>query len=92
MLFLTEYELKPTLVPSDTKRLMDEFAKRGAAPGELAHYVRADGKGGYTLTEVDEIGSAYETVLAYTEFMSFTITPLLKVDDAVGPILASIQD
>jgi len=31
-------------------------------------------------------------VLAYTEFMSFTITPLLKVDDAVGPILASIQD
>jgi len=54
--------------------------------------VRADGKGGYTLTEVDEIGSAYETVLAYTEFMSFTITPLLKVDDAVGPILASIQD
>jgi len=50
MLFLTEYELKPTLVPSDTKRLMDEFAKRGAAPGELAHYVRADGKGGYTLT------------------------------------------
>jgi len=32
MLFLTEYELKPTLVPSDTKRLMDEFAKRGQLP------------------------------------------------------------
>ena len=25
--------------------------------------------------------------LAYSEFMTFTVTPVLKIDDAVGPIL-----
>ena len=25
--------------------------------------------------------------LAYSEFMTFTVTPVLKIDDAVGPIM-----
>jgi hypothetical protein len=84
MIFVTEYRLKPHQSKAEVKRLMDIFGQRGAAEGEIAHYVRADGTGGYTITESDDIN--YADTLAYTEFMTFTITPVLKVDDAVGPI------
>jgi hypothetical protein len=86
MFFVSEYRLKPHMAKSDVKRLMDEFGKRGAAEGEIAHYVRADGTGGYTVSEADSLESAYADVLAYSEFMTFAVTPVLKIDDAVGPI------
>ncbi len=88
MLFITEYRLKPHLPKPDVKRLMDIFGQRGAAAGEIAHYVRADGTGGYTISESDDLNAAYADVLAYSEFMAFTINPIMKVDDAVGPIFA----
>jgi hypothetical protein len=88
MLFITEYRLKPHLPKVDVKRLMDIFGQRGAAEGEIAHYVRADGTGGYTISESDDLAAAYADVLAYSEFMTFTINPIMKVDDAVGPIFA----
>jgi hypothetical protein len=91
MLFITEYQLNPHMPKADVKRLMDEFGKRGAAEGEIAHYVRADGTGGYTVTENDDVSSAYADVLAYNEFMTFTITPVLKIDDAVGPIMTYLS-
>lgn len=73
---------------ADVKRLMDEFGKRGAAEGEIAHYVRADGSGGYTIGEGETVTDAYEAALAYSEFMTFTITPVLSIDAAVSPIMA----
>jgi hypothetical protein len=88
MLFVTEYRLKAHLKKDDVKRLMDEFGKRGAAPGELTHYARVDGSGGFTVSDNEDLKAAYENVLAYTEFLTFTITPVLTIDDAVGPILA----
>jgi hypothetical protein len=88
MLFVTNYTLKSHLTKADSKRLMDEFGKRGAAPGEIAHYVKIDGSGGVTISENDDAAPLYETVLAFTEFMDFDITPALKIEDAVGPILS----
>jgi hypothetical protein len=35
---------------------------------------------------VSRLGSA--DLASYHEFMTFTITPVLKIDDAVGPIMA----
>ena len=90
MLFITEYRLNPHMFKSDVKRLMDEFGKRGAAEAEIAHYVKADGTGGYTMSEADDLNAAYADVLAYSEFMTFTITPVLKIDDALGPIMTYI--
>lgn len=91
MLFISEYQLNPHMPKAEVKRLMDEFGKRGAAQGEVAHYVKADGTGGYTVTESDDLSAAYADVLAYHEFMTFTITPVLKIDDAVGPIMTYIS-
>jgi len=92
MLFVTSYTLKSHLTKADSKRLMDEFGKRGAAPGEIAHYVKIDGSGGVTISENDDAAPLYETALAFAEFMDFDITPALKIDDAVGPILAWLGD
>jgi Protein of unknown function (DUF3303) len=91
MLFITEYQLNPHMPKAEVKRLMDEFGKRGAAAGEIAHYVKVDGTGGFNVSENDDLSSAYEDVLAYHEFMTFTITPVLKIDDAVGPIMTYLS-
>ena len=88
MLFITEYRLKPNQPKAEVKRLMDIFGQRGAAPGEIAHYVRADATGGYTISDSEDLDAAYAAALAYSEFMTVTINPVLKVDDAVGPIFA----
>jgi hypothetical protein len=91
MLFVSEYRLKPHMSKADVKRLMDVFGKRGAAEGEVAHYVKSDGTGGYTISENEDLNAAYADVLAYSEFLTFTITPVLKIDDAVGPIMSYIS-
>jgi hypothetical protein len=88
MRFVTEYHLKPNQPKADVKRLMDVFGQRGAEAGEIAHYVRADGTGGYTISDSDDFDAAYAAALAYSEFMTVTINPVLKVEDAVGPIFA----
>jgi hypothetical protein len=36
--------------------------------------------------------SMYEGTLAYTEFLDFDIVPIVSIDDAVGPLLSSLQD
>jgi hypothetical protein len=86
MLFVTEYRLKPHMTKAEVGRLMDVFGKQGSGPGETAHYVRVDSTGGFTISENEDSTAAYESALAYTEFMTFTVTPVLKIDDAVGPI------
>ena len=86
MLFMTEYRLKPHLPKSEVKRLMEIFAKRGAADGEIAHYVRSDGTGGYTIGQTEDSVPGIADALAYSEFMTFTTTPILKIEDALGPI------
>ncbi len=91
MLVLSEYRVKPHISKADFKRLMDEFAKRAAQEELIAHYVRADATGGFTIEEADDIRGAYEGALAYSEFLTFTITPILKIEDAVGPILTYLS-
>ena len=50
--------------------------------------MRADATGGYTISDSEDLDAAYAAALAYSEFMTVTINPVLKVDDAVGPIFA----
>ena len=64
MLLMTEYRLRSHMPKADVKRLMDEFGARGAAEGEIAHYVRADASGGYTIGQGETIEAAYDDVMA----------------------------
>lgn len=86
MLHLSEYQLRPELTKEDTARLMELFAKRGPEEGTIAHYVKADGSGGLVIADQDDVQKIYAGVLAYGEFLDFTVTPLLSIEDAVGPI------
>ena len=71
---------------------MDETGRRGRLLGEVAHYVHTDGSGGSILSEVNDIGPRYESLLTYTGHMEFDVTPVLKIDDAVGPLLSCVGD
>jgi hypothetical protein len=86
MLFVTEYRFRSGMDQAQVGRLMELFAKRGPEPGEVAHYVKADGTGGFTIDEVDDPATPYAASLAYAEFLEFNTSPVLKIDDAIGSI------
>jgi hypothetical protein len=87
MLFISEYRIRPGLSKEDTGKLMTIFGERGAEPGTVAHYAKIDGSGGVVIIEQDDAAKAYEGTLAYSEYLEFTVTPVLNIDDAVGPIM-----
>ncbi len=88
MLFLTEYRSRPGMTKADTAGLMKLFGERGPEPGTIAHYVKTDGSGGLVIIDEDDPAKAYASSLAYSEYLEFTVTPLLAIEDAVGPIAA----
>lgn len=51
MLFVTHYELTGEPVKERTQELMALSAERGTGPGMLAHYVYADGGGGFAIAD-----------------------------------------
>ena len=73
---------------------MELFGRLGNAPGEVAHYARVDGGGGYLISSNADadIPSIYERVLEFGEFMQFSITPIMAIEDAVGPIMKVLAD
>ncbi len=88
MLFVTNYRVRPHMTKAEDKRLMDVFVAKGASPGEVAHYVRIDQSGGVVISDISDANEIYAFLLEFTEFMEFEITPALKIDDAVGPLLS----
>ena len=54
VLFATRYRFKGDQSPESVQKLLAVFAERGAAEGEVAHYVAADGRGGIIITESEE--------------------------------------
>jgi len=90
MLIVTTYHVKPFLSKEETTELMATFAEAGPGPGEIAHYVSADGGGGVVIAEVDDIVDSYRNALKYTQWMEFESQVVLKVDDAVGPIMEAL--
>ncbi len=88
MLFQSNY----TIVGVDrsapqAKKLMALFAERGKSPGEIAHYVRADGRGGTVISENADVGELHDVALAYSEYLEIEIIPVLTIDDAVPALL-----
>jgi hypothetical protein len=88
MLFGTRYRFVGDRSADATKALLEAFAEHGEAPGTIAHYVMADGRGGLVIAEQDSIEEAYANLQRYTEWVEFETHPLLKVEDAI-PILMS---
>jgi hypothetical protein len=86
MLFITTYKIKPFLSKDETKKLLEVFAKEGAAPGTTAHYVAADGSHGVVIAESDDIEAAYRNIQNYTQWVEYDTNVMLTVEKAV-PLL-----
>ncbi len=89
MLMATRYTFKGDQSPDSVKALLAVFAERGAAEGQIAHYVSADGRGGLIIADVQDQQAGYENALAYQQWMDFQTTPILTIDDAMPAIMAA---
>ena len=72
------------------RKIMDAFGKRGASPGQIAHYVFADGTGGVVISDSDDVGWAYRNSLDFVEFMDMDRTQshiALTIDDAIPHVV-----
>lgn len=87
MLFGTRYKIIGDRSPESIKALLAAFAEHGAAPGTIAHYVMADGRGGLVISESDSIAGAYENMLHYQQWLEFETHPLLTIEDALPSLL-----
>jgi hypothetical protein len=90
MLLITTYTVKPYISDAETADLMAVFTREGAAPGEIAHYVRADGGGGVVITETDDILPSYRNNLNYSQWLTFESRVVVPVADAVPSILDAL--
>ena len=91
MLFLTTYTVKPYLPRSETKKLLELFAKVGEAPGTVAHYVAADNSMGWTITEQADATTGYVATLQYEEYIQFETRAVLTMEDALPHLLEVFQ-
>lgn len=86
VLIVTKYTFKGDQSPESVKALLAVFAELGPGEGEIAHYVLADGRGGFTISEVDSLPDAYESTLRYQQWMDMETTPILTIADAMPTI------
>ena len=91
MLFITTYKFSGTQTPEVAGALMKRFGEMGKAPGEIAHYVYADGSGGVVVADTDDPKLIHSTALAYAQWLTFDTRVVLSIDDAVPGILEALQ-
>jgi hypothetical protein len=91
MLFMTTYRVKPYLAKSETKKLLELFAKVGEAPGTVAHYVASDNSVGWTITESADATGGYAATLQYEEYIQFETKPVLTMEQALPHLLETFQ-
>ncbi len=89
MLFVTKYTFKGDQSPDSVKALLGVFAEQGPGEGEIAHYVLADGRGGFIISENDSMVAGYEATLRYQQWMDTEITPILSIEDAM-PVIGTV--
>ena len=88
MLFGTRYKIVGDRSPEAVKALLEAFGEHGAAPGTIAHYVMADGRGGLVISESDSATETYANLLNYSEWLEFETHPMLTIEEALPILLA----
>ncbi|HUS42849.1 MAG TPA: DUF3303 family protein [Ilumatobacteraceae bacterium] len=86
---MTRYRFKGDQSPESVNALLAVFAEQGPGDGEIAHYVLADGGGGFTIAEVDSLEAAYEDALRYQQWMDMETRPILTIEDAM-PVIGTV--
>ncbi len=87
---LVQYTYRQHLDESGLRELTKRFGDLGEPPGTVAHYVKLDGTGGFTVVESrsdDDRAKAYETMISYGPWVEFEMTPVTTMDEALPSIL-----
>jgi hypothetical protein len=88
MHYVVNYTLTGERTKEKTAELMAIFAKRGNNDSTIAHWVYADGGGGFLIADGTEMDLLYQDALAYSTWMEFSSTPIISIEDAVPQIVA----
>ena len=91
MLFVTRYSVTGDRSKERVAELMAVFGERGEIPGTVAHYTALDGRGGFVIIETDAPETLYDATLAYQPWLEMETVPIMKVEDAVPAIIASLE-
>lgn len=82
------YTLTGERSKENTAELMSLFAERGTSDSVVAHWVYADGGGGFFIVDGTGMDTMYEAALAYGAWLDYSATPILSIDEAVPQITA----
>jgi hypothetical protein len=88
MHYIVSYSLTGKRTEKKTAKLMALFAERGNNDSTVAHWVYADGGGGFLITDGTEMDQMYKDALAYAPWMDFSARPIISIDEAVPEIVA----
>jgi len=88
MHFVVNYTLTGERTKENTADLMAVFAERGNNDSTIAHWVYADGGGGFLIADGTELELLYQDALAYSTWMELSATPIISIEDAVPQIAA----
>jgi len=90
MMFMTRYKTKPHMSKAELGEMMELFGSVGEAPGTIAHYVDADGSGGWIIAESDDAASGYATTIRYQPYLRIETSVIISIDQAVTGILEAL--
>ncbi len=91
MLLITTYKTVGDRSQQAAADLMKRFGEVGAAPGELAHYVFADGSGGVVITDESDSKALHTQALAYAQWLELDTKIALTIEDALPGIVEALQ-
>lgn len=92
MLFASIYTYRAGVSEATTKRLTNLFLNWQPPKGFVfkAHYLFADGSGGFSLAEADSEAALYESVAPWIPFLEFRTLPVIEIEKGVPLALAAI--
>jgi hypothetical protein len=91
MLLVTTYKTVGDRSQEAAADLMKRFGEVGAAPGEIAHYVFADGTGGVVIADENDSKALHAQSLAYAPWLQLDTKIALTIEDALPGILEALQ-
>ena len=88
MHFVINYTLTGERTKERSAELMSLFGERGSNDSTIAHWVYADGGGGFLIADGTQMDLLYQDALAYSTWMELSATPIISIDEAVPHIAA----
>ena len=90
MIFTTTYRAKPLITMAETAEMMAAIAEAGSAPGELAHYLAADGSHGVVISDTDDVALSHRNNQNHAQWIEFDSDVMLTLEQAAPNILDAL--